>query len=87
MARTHQRGLSLVFLFALAGGLIWAGYSGWEIDFLPAQYLGYFLAAFAVAGLCGVNVWFGGPLDKRNDPPETIVPDNRPHLPERPNRP
>jgi hypothetical protein len=35
---------------------------------IPAQYLGFFVMGMAVLAVCGVNVWYGGPLDPRNDP-------------------
>jgi hypothetical protein len=34
---------------------------------IPVSYLGYFLIIFGVLGLLGVNIWVGGPLDKRLD--------------------
>jgi hypothetical protein len=36
---------------------------------VPTQYFGYLLA-----GLFGVNIWNGGPLDPHNDPP--LLPDS-----------
>ena len=70
MSRTNTRRATLAFLFAVAAFMIWLGRSGWSVNFMPADWVGYILIAFGCAGLCGVNVWSGGPLDKRNDPPE-----------------
>ena len=69
MVRGQKRRLALVYLFAVAIGLVWFGFAGWTINLLPAQYLGYLIAAFGVAALCGVNIWYNGPLDPRFDPP------------------
>jgi hypothetical protein len=33
----------------------------------PGQYLGYLIVAIGTAGLLGVNIWYGGPLDPRGD--------------------
>ena len=60
---------SLVFVAGVAVGLVVAGNNGLVIESLPAQYLGYALIAVAGLGLAGVNIWFGGPLDPRLDPP------------------
>lgn len=70
MTRRRQRVLALGFLFALAGGLVYFGFQGLTLDFVPAQYIGYAIGAFGVVGLFGLNIWAGGPLDPRNDPPE-----------------
>lgn len=51
----------------------WTRYSktghsqGWLIDGFPAQYLGYLLLLFTAAGFGGIYIWYGGPLDLRND--------------------
>jgi hypothetical protein len=50
--------------------LICAGYRGWKIDFLPAQYIGFLFVAFGVLGTFGVNIWYKGPIDPRFDPQE-----------------
>ena len=70
MSRANVRRLTLVLLFAAAAFFIWLGRSGWSVNFMPADWVGYILIAFGLAGLCGVNVWAGGPLDRRNDAPE-----------------
>lgn len=67
--RRWWRRAALAALTAVAAGLVYAGYRGLQIDFLPAQYLGYFLFGFAALGAAGVNIWYGGPLDPRMDPP------------------
>lgn len=66
--RGWRRG-ALVFLVGVAACLVYFGNQGLRIDFLPAQYLGYFLLAFTALGAVGVNIWYGGPLDPRFDPP------------------
>ena len=69
MSRQISRRISLVFLFAFAGVLIYLGiFRGWEVNgSLPAEYAGYALVAFGAAGLFGFNVWRGGPFDLRLD--------------------
>ena len=37
------------------------------VNGLPVQYTGYFCLGLALLGLLGVNVWRGGPLDRRHD--------------------
>ncbi|MFO1004901.1 MAG: hypothetical protein U0929_02990 [Planctomycetaceae bacterium] len=66
--RARWRRGSLV-LFAIAGGAaIYFGNVGLLVNGLPAQYLGYFILSMATLGLCGVNIWYGGPIDPRFDP-------------------
>src|SRR5262245_4373066 len=61
-----MRYLTLVGIFAFSGWLIWLG-DEWLIRTTPAHYVGYLIAAIGVAGLLGLNIWVGGPLDKRRD--------------------
>ncbi len=70
MQRRQMRAISQVFLFTFAAFLIYLGWQGWTVGSLPAQWVGYLLVVCGVLGLLGVNVWYGGPLDQRNDPPE-----------------
>jgi hypothetical protein len=76
MTRRTKRAIAQVFLLAFAGFLIVLGFSGWLVGpaggegVLPAQYLGFFLLAYGLLGLLGVNIWYGGPLDPRRDPPK-----------------
>src|SRR5262249_54832505 len=69
MQRRVYRGLSLVF--ALGGGafLTYGGLvQGWVIKgWFPVQYLGYLLIGLTLLGVCGFNIWAGGPLDPRDD--------------------
>jgi hypothetical protein len=60
---------SLAFLVGVASALVYFGTRGLRIQLLPAQYVGYLLFALATLGAAGVNVWYAGPLDPRNDPP------------------
>jgi hypothetical protein len=66
MTQQTKRYLSLIIFFGGAGYFVWLG-DGWRIDSVPAQYVGYIFAAIGVAGLLGLNIWIGGPLDKRKD--------------------
>jgi hypothetical protein len=61
-----KRYLTLVAIFAFSGWLVWLG-DEWSIRTVPAHYVGYLIAAIGIAGLLGLNIWIGGPLDKRND--------------------
>lgn len=66
--RWWRRG-SLVFFVCVAAVLVHFGNQGLRIDFLPAQYIGYFFLILAALGAAGVNIWYGGPFDLRGDPP------------------
>jgi hypothetical protein len=68
--RKRWRRLSIVYIYCVGVALIYAGYKGWIIDFLPAQYIGFLLLAFGVLGTFGVNIWYKGPIDPRFDPQE-----------------
>ena len=75
MRSSRKRAISLVGIFAAGGFFIWIGLDGWKISTLPAHYLGFIVLAIGVAGMCGLNIWHGGPLDPKNDsqsvrPPE-----------------
>jgi hypothetical protein len=68
MSRHRWRGFSLVVFLGIATWFIYLGLNGRVLArVLPLQYLGYLLAGFVVAGLFGVNIWRGGPLDPMND--------------------
>ena len=66
--RKRWRCASLVFLIGAGVGCVYMGHSGFLIDNLPAQYLGYFMLALAFLGICGLNIRYGGPFDRRFDP-------------------
>ncbi len=68
--RKRQRAMFLVFLFASGLALVVMGLYGWSVNFIPAYYLGASLIVFGVVGLCGVNIWKGGPYDVTLDPRE-----------------
>ncbi len=70
--RKHQRAASLLYLLLFSAWLIYLG-DRWKINFISAKYLGFVLGGVAVLGLVGVNIWYGGPLDRRNDPSETAA--------------
>ena len=67
MTLRKQRMLVLIGVFVAGGFFVWIGFSGWKIDALPAQYLGYIVLCIGIAGLLGANIWYGGPLDLRHD--------------------
>jgi len=71
--RIQYRRNSLLFAFVVSVSIIVAGFQGWLFDGFPAQYLGYVLLLFTGAGIGGVNIWYAGPLDPREDPPEKNV--------------
>jgi hypothetical protein len=66
VSQQAKRYLCLVGIFAFSGWLVWLG-DEWRIRTVPAHYVGYLIAAIGVAGLLGLNIWYGGPLDKRRD--------------------
>ena len=59
----------LVNLVFLAFG-VWLVYlwDSWTIRGAPVWIAGAIIVVFAVLGFCGVNVFYGGPLDKNKDP-------------------
>jgi hypothetical protein len=71
LRRTRRRWRLGAFaaLMAVAWLLLYFGEKGLRIDSLPAQYLGYILLVVCLLGAAGVNIWYGGPLDPRGDPP------------------
>lgn len=72
MTRTNQRRISLVAGTAFSIALILGLFdSVWLFRNLSGKYLGYACLALMALGLCGVNVWYGGPLDMRHDRDET----------------
>lgn len=60
--------MAFIFIFLFSGFLVWLGLDGGTVKTVPAHYLGYLIMAFGIAGLLGINIWYGGPLDPRNDP-------------------
>jgi hypothetical protein len=66
VTRQVARYLTLVCIFALSGYLIWLG-DDWPVRIVLAHYVGYLVAAIGLTGLLGVNIWYGGLLDKRRD--------------------
>ena len=59
--------VSVAFIFCMPDYVLKASYTA-PGEGIPVCYLGYFLAVLGILGLCGVNVFLGGPLDKRKDP-------------------
>ena len=66
--RKRERSIFLAFLLVCGLALIVMGFYGWSINFIPAYYLGAFFLIFALLGLCGINIWKGGPYDPIHDP-------------------
>jgi hypothetical protein len=67
VTRRQKRSAALIGVFTAGCFFIWIGFDGWTIESLPAHYLGYVVMAIGIAGLFGVNIWHGGPLDLRDD--------------------
>jgi hypothetical protein len=53
-----------------------AGFRGWLLNGIPGHFLGYAMLAFTAAGLGGINIWYGGPLDMRDDPTPMTIDDD-----------
>ena len=67
MTQRQKRAVALIGIFVAGGFFIWLG-DDWTISSVPAHYVGYIVMAVGIAGVLGLNIWFGGPLDPRNDP-------------------
>lgn len=67
--RRSWRRSSLVLFLGIAIAFVYTGHQGFQVNLLPAHYLGYFFFAVTALGVAGVNIWYGGPLDPRMDPP------------------
>ncbi len=66
--RQRWRAVSLFICSGVGIVLCYLGLQGWEVDGLPAYFIGALLLGFALLGTFGVNVWYSGPLDRRADP-------------------
>jgi hypothetical protein len=68
--RRRSSARSRVMLLATLGGcvLVILGFFGVEAHGLPAHYVGLILLCLVALAICGVNTWYGGPLDPRHDP-------------------
>lgn len=68
MSPRQERAFINVLVFVVAGALVFIGFTkGWRINQIPAEYLGYFVAFLGLLSVAGVNLWFHGPLDPKND--------------------
>jgi hypothetical protein len=76
MTPSRKRALSIVGIFVAGGFFVWIGLDGWTISTMPAHYLGFIVLAVGVAGMCGLNIWHGGPLDPKNDS-QSIRPEDK----------
>ena len=72
MTRKQKRRAVLVGIFVTSAFFIWIGFDGYVIDSCPAQFVGYLVGALGIAGLLGLNIHHGGPLDPRNDPKDEL---------------
>ena len=54
-------------MLVLAGWFVYL-WDGWTIGGMPIAIVGGIIGVCAVLGLCGVNVFAGGPLDRNRDP-------------------
>jgi hypothetical protein len=78
--RVKWRRGSLLGLVAAGGVAVYFGHCGLLIEDIPGQHIGYFLLGIASLGMCGVNIWYGGPINPRFDP--QIEESNNTRLPE-----
>lgn len=69
MARRRWRTVMMIFLLGTAVWLVYLGFEGARVRNIPAHLVGFLMLAFWIAGVCGVNIWAGEPLDPRKDPP------------------
>ncbi|HEX4120276.1 MAG TPA: hypothetical protein VH619_06660 [Verrucomicrobiae bacterium] len=66
----RKRKKSRLFMecWAIGGGVLVAVFGrSYLVEGMPAAWVGYFLMLIGILGLCGVNVFYGGPLDMRLD--------------------
>ncbi|GAA5496013.1 hypothetical protein Rhal01_02194 [Rubritalea halochordaticola] len=57
-----------ISLYITAVGFLFSTLSNdWVINGIPAIWLGYLFILLGTLGLLGVNIFIGGPLDKRKD--------------------
>jgi hypothetical protein len=75
MKRRQFRAFFLLFLFAFGGFALYDGFvNGGEFFHAPSYVLGVMVLGLCALGALGVNIWYGGPLDPRNDPDPAPVP-------------
>ena len=68
MNRHQLRLLSIALISAAAALFIHLGFQGWTVyRIMPFQNVGYLLLAVAILGILRINIWYGGPLDRRRD--------------------
>jgi hypothetical protein len=67
MTRQQKRTLASLGVAVLGGWFTYLGNS-WTVSGCPIWVLGVVFAGAGILGLCGVNVFAGGPLDVNNDP-------------------
>jgi hypothetical protein len=69
--RKRARAVFRTLLWAVALGLCYLGPRGWQVEQIPAHYVGLVLVGFAAVEGLGINIWYGGPFDPRFDPADT----------------
>lgn len=66
--RKRRRMRYFMACWAIGGGAFLAAFlKSYVLDRVPAPWIGYFLIVIGILALCGVNVFYGGPLDLRLD--------------------
>lgn len=70
-ARQQRQTMRVVMTWwAIIGGLLFIAFGrGYTLNLIPVPYLGGIFIAVGILAMCGVNVFWGGPLDKRHDRP------------------
>lgn len=66
MTQQRKRHLSLIGIFAFSIFLFWLG-DDYLISSVPAEYVGFIVVLIGLAGVFGINIWAGGPLDLKRD--------------------
>ncbi|MEM9418809.1 MAG: hypothetical protein AAGA25_07150 [Planctomycetota bacterium] len=65
---SRRAGRIVACVFAIGGGLVFVFFMNGQIGgVIPVRYLGHLFICVGLLGLAGVNVFFGGPLDRRLD--------------------
>lgn len=66
--RKRKSGRRFMSFWSIGGGLLFVVFGrGWLVNGIPLYWLGFVIILLGVLGLCGVNVFYGGPLDMRLD--------------------
>jgi hypothetical protein len=68
-SRRTTRLIGLIFFFGAGAFFLAGGFDAGRIADMRFVTAGAFFLFIRMLGACGINVWRGGPLDPRNDPP------------------